>query len=73
MNPFELLVIGVIGFVVLRVAYWLLVEIPRGHTKEEAICEKCFGKTMSDDVTESMEWCHCPQKEDSSDRHNGEN
>ncbi len=69
MNPIEWLVIGIIVFIGTRVLWWISVEIPRGHAKDEAICEKCWGKRRSDNVTEQMEWCHCPQKEDSSDKH----
>ena len=74
MNPFFLypfgwMIVVIIGFIAVRVAWYLLVEVPKGHARDEAICEKCYGKTMDDDVTESMEWCHCPQREDGSDKH----
>jgi high-affinity Fe2+/Pb2+ permease len=68
MNLFFFLVGMVIGFVVVRVFWWVLVQIPRNHAKDEAICEKCWGKTLSDDVTECMEWCDCPQRE-TTDKH----
>ncbi len=68
MNPIEWLVIGIIVFIGTRVLWWIYVEIPRGHAKDEAICEKCWGKTLSNDVTEPLEWCDCPQRENS-DKH----
>ncbi len=68
MNPFEFLIVGIGVFIILRV-WWWSVQVGKGHAKDEAICEKCWGKRRSDNVTEQMEWCHCPQKEDSSDRH----
>ncbi len=68
LNPFEWLILGVTGFIVLRVLWWILVQIPQGHAKDEAICEKCLGKKMEDNVTEELEWCDCPLRE-TSDRH----
>ncbi|HYT46759.1 MAG TPA: hypothetical protein VEP90_30815 [Methylomirabilota bacterium] len=69
MNFFTILGIASIVFIFVRAAFYLLVEVPRGHARDEAICEKCFNKRLNDDVTELMEWCHCPQKEDGSDKH----
>jgi len=68
MNPFDWIVIGVVIFIGTRVIWWLVVEVPTGHAKDEAICEKCWGKTLSNDVTEPLEWCDCPQRENS-DKH----
>jgi hypothetical protein len=67
-NTLDKVVILLIGFMAVRALWFLLVEIPRGHHKDEAICEKCWGKTLSDDVTECMEWCDCPQHE-TTDKH----
>jgi hypothetical protein len=64
MNPFVILVLGVIGFIVFQALYWALVEIPRDHAKDEAICETCFGKTKDDSVTECLEWCRCPEDDE---------
>lgn len=63
-----LLILGVTGFVITRLLYYFLVEAPRGHNKDEAICDTCWGKKISDDVTESLEWCDCPQRK-TSDEH----
>jgi len=68
MNPFDFLVWGIISFALARIIWYLIIEIPRGHAKDEAICEKCWGKTLSNDVTEPLEWCDCPQRENS-DKH----
>ena len=68
LNPFEWLVLGVIAFGGARVIWWVMVQIPSGHAKDEAICEKCLGKRMNDKVTEPLEWCDCPLRE-TSDKH----
>jgi hypothetical protein len=71
MNPFDWLVLGVVGFLIVRILWWVLVQIPRGHAKDEAICEICLKKTIEDKVTKPLEWCDCPQRE-TFDKHNEE-
>ncbi len=66
-----ILLLAVVAFILIRTLYWLLVEIPRDHAKDEAICEICLGKTRNDKVTEPLEWCDCPQRENA-DKHKHE-
>jgi hypothetical protein len=69
MNPFLLLIGGVTLFIVIRALFWALVEIPCDHAKDEAICETCFKKMRNDAVTEPLEWCDCPNREEEVDEH----
>jgi hypothetical protein len=68
MNPFEWLVLVVVCFLIARTLWWVLVQIPEGHVKDDAICEICLGKVIEDKVTKPLEWCDCPNKK-TTDKH----
>jgi hypothetical protein len=73
------LVAGIIGFVLARILYEVIVRITEGHTEPVATCEKCRLREEAEKAAEeaphqpgceapNRDWCDCPRKE-TDDKH----
>ncbi len=62
LDVFGWLVVGVIGFITIRIIYEAFVQTMKGHTEPPETCKRCRQIEEQGEFP-NRDWCDCPRRE----------